>query len=155
MGHKVGQCTSSRRCRNCSRRHHQAICDVQENTTPQNPTTTNDTSTQGNQNIETTRNNAAKTRIEILLQTAKAWACDVNGQTIPVRVMLDGGSQHSYITNDLKTRLGLKPVRVETIHLNTFGSDSYEKKRCDLVEVRLKGRHGESVHLQADGTTRF
>ena len=75
MGHKVGQCTSSRRCRNCNRRHHQAI----------------------------------------LLQTAKAWACDVNGQTVPVRVMLDGGSQRSYITNDLKTRLGLKPMQVEII----------------------------------------
>ena len=129
VGHKVGQCTSSRCCRNCNRRHHQVICDAQDNTPPQNPpTATNDTSTQGNQNIKTTRNNATRTRIEILLQTAKAWACDVNGQTVPVRVMLDGGSQRSYITNDLKTRLGLKPMLVETIHLNTFGSDLYKKK---------------------------
>lgn len=152
MGHKVGQCTSSRRCRNCNRRHHQSICDAQENVPLQiPPTTNNDASSQDNQNVETTRNNTTKSRVEILLQTAKAWACDVNGQTIPVRVMLDGGSQRSYITNDLKTRLGLKPIRVETIHLNTFGSDSYEKKRCDLVEVLLKGRYGESVHLQAIG----
>ena len=152
MGHKVGQCTSSRRCRNCNRRHHRSICDAQENVLLQiPPTTNNDASSQYNQNVETTRNNTTKSRVEILLQTAKAWACDVNGQTIPVRVMLDGASQWSYITNDLKTRLGLKPIQVETIHLNTFGSDSYEKKRCDLVEVLLKGRYGESVHLQAIG----
>ena len=62
--------------------------------------------------------------------------------------MLDGGSQRSYITNDLKTRLRLKPVRVETMHLNTFGTDLYEKKQRDLVEVVLKGHHGESVHLR-------
>ena len=80
MGHKVSQCTSSRRCRNCNRRHHQSICDAQENVPPQTPpTTTNDTSNQGNQNVETTRNNTTRSRIEILLQTAKAWACDDNG----------------------------------------------------------------------------
>ena len=94
VGHKVSQCTSSRRCRNCNRRHHQSIFDAQENVPPQTPpTTTNDTSNQGNQNVETTRNNTTRNRIGILLQTAKAWACDDNGQTIPVRVMLDGGSQ--------------------------------------------------------------
>ena len=135
----MSQCTSSRRCRNCNRRHHQSICDAQENVPPQtSPTTNNDASNQGDQNVETTRNNTTRSRIEILLQTAKAYASDVNGQAVPVRVMLDGGSQRSYITNNLKTRLGLKPIRVETIHLNTFGSDSYEKKRCHLVEVLLK-----------------
>lgn len=65
--------------------------------------------------------------------------------------MLDGGSQRSYITNDLKIRLGLKPIRVETIHLDTFGSDLYERKQCNLVEVTLKGQRSESVHLQAVG----
>ena len=94
VGHKVSHCTSSRRCRNCNRRHHQSICDAQENVPPQKPTTTNnDASNQGDQNVETTRNNTTRSRIEILLQTAKAYASDVNGQTVPVRVMLDGGSQ--------------------------------------------------------------
>ena len=152
VGHKVSQCTSSRCCRNCNRRHHQSICEAQENVPPQTPpTTNNDASNQGNQNVETTRSNTTRSRIEIFLQTAKAWACGDNGQTVPVHVMLDGGSQQSYITNDLKTRLGLKPIRVETIHLNTFGSDLYEKKRCDLVEVLLKSQRGELVHLQAVG----
>ena len=50
----------------------------------------------------TTTSNAARSKVDILLQTAKAWACSDNGQTIPVRVMLDEGSQRSYntITND-------------------------------------------------------
>jgi len=64
-------------------------------------------------------------------------------------------SQRSYITNDLKTKLGLKPVRVEMIHLNTFGTDSYEKKRCDLVEVMLQGRCGESVCIQVIGFSKI
>ena len=40
---------------------------------------------------------------------------------------------------------------METIHLNTFGSDLYEKKQCDLVEMLLKSQRGELVHLQAVG----
>ncbi|XP_065918882.1 uncharacterized protein [Dysidea avara] len=160
VGHKVSQCTSSRRCRHCNRRHHQAICDTQPNQHSQDSQSpqpmvppignTVDEPIQTSQNVATT-SNATRSKVDVLLQTAKAWAHGDNGQRIPVRVMLDGGSQRSYITNDLKTKLGLKAVQVETIHLNTFGSDSYEKKRCDLVEVVLQGRRGESVCIQVIG----
>jgi hypothetical protein len=36
---------------------------------------------------------------------------------------LDSGSQRSYATNHLKKRLGLQPVKKETLNLNTFGQD--------------------------------
>ena len=40
-----------------------------------------------------------------------------------VRVLLDTGSQRTYSTNSLKSRLGLKPIEKENIRLNTFGDD--------------------------------
>ena len=102
------------------------------NTLPQIPLTmSRDSSSQGTQNIETTRTNATRNKVDIVLQTAKAWACNVSRQKVPVRVMLDGGSHWSYITNGLKARLRLKPVQVEIMHLNTFSTDSHEKKWCD------------------------
>ena len=72
VGHKVSQCMSSRRCRNCNRRHHQSICNAQENVPPQTPpTTNNDASNQGNQNVETTRSNTRRSRIEIFCRLPK------------------------------------------------------------------------------------
>jgi len=93
-GHKVSQCTSSRRCRICGRRHHQAVCDVQDSRPPQPqpmlpPTTaSSDEPIQTVQNVATTTSNVATSKVDILLQTAKAWARGDDGQTILVRVML-------------------------------------------------------------------
>ena len=45
----------------------------------------------------------------VLLQTAQV---EVVGETatVPVRLLLDNGSQLSYITTSLKSKLNLKPV---------------------------------------------
>ena len=79
VGHKVGQCTSSRRCRNCNRKHHPSICDTQEDRPPPPvvpsvlpPANTSDEPTQSRQNVATSRNNTTRSKVDILLQTAKA-----------------------------------------------------------------------------------
>ena len=65
----------------------------------------------------TVRNKAKGT---VLLQTAKAMAVnDVNSKTAQVRILLDTGSQDTYITSRLKSKLNLSPVKSETLHLNT------------------------------------
>ena len=58
----------------------------------------------------------------VLLQTAQAEAVGEHGN-VPVRLLLDNGSQLSYITTSLRSRLRLKSVRQEKLSLNTFGSD--------------------------------
>ena len=105
MGHKVSHCTSSRHCRHYNRRHHQAICDKQQSQSPQDSqpslllspaaASTGDEPIQTSQKEATTASNAAQGKADILLQTAKALACIDNGQTIPVRVILDGGNQRA------------------------------------------------------------
>ena len=77
VGHKVGQYTSSRRCRHCNRWHHQVICDAQPGQTSQDsqssqPVTppvvnTSDEPIQTSQNVATTTNNAARSKVNILL----------------------------------------------------------------------------------------
>ena len=93
--------------------------------------------------------NTAGTQAHVLLQTAKVRAHATNGIWFPVRVLLDGGSQKSYITDELKNKLGLIPIRVEALNLNTFGSDSYKRKTCDLVKLKLQGKEGEIIEIQA------
>ena len=90
-----------------------------------------------------TTTTTAKSRNKVLLQTAVTQAQRDNGSnSIPVRVLLDSGSQRSYITNSLKKRLGLVPIRTETLNLNTFGEDHFKKRKCDVVQLDLKGSGG-------------
>ena len=57
----------------------------------------------------------------ILLQTAHAIA-----HAVPVRVLFDNGSQLSYVTETLQRQLGLTPMKIENLHLNTLGHKSYK-----------------------------
>ena len=67
----------------------------------------------------------------------------------PVRVLLDSGSQRSYITNHLKTKLGLIAIKTKTLNLNTFDNEKFSKRDSDLIKLRLQGKHGEDVNISA------
>ena len=49
----------------------------------------------------------------------------------------------------MKNKLILKPIRTETVCLNTFQSEKYVKQKCDIVKVQLKAKYGEDVELTA------
>ena len=91
----------------------------------------------------TTATNATGSSLKgkpVLLQTAQCVA--VNADTMrstTVRVLFDTGSQRMYITNSLKSQLGLKPIERESLRLSTFGNDRVRKESCDIVKS-TKGR---------------
>lgn len=66
-----------------------------------------------------------------------------------MRILFDNGSQRSYVTSSLKSKLNLKPIKSETLHLNTFGGNTFRKQSCDVVKLRLEGREGEEVEINA------
>ena len=160
VGHRANQCTRKKQCRVCDRTdHHQSVCEMSSNQSrsetpaaPTNAKTKEDrepsASKKPPQNITTT--STARCKVQVLLQTAKTCAYVENGTTLlPVRVLLDSGSQRSYITNHLKRKLGMIPIKTETLNLNTFGNDKFSKKDCDLIKLRLQGKHGEDVNISA------
>eukprot|EP00795_Rhopilema_esculentum_P001251 gene1251-biopygen9956 len=55
-----------------------------------------------------------------------------------VNILFDSGSQRSYISEETVKELGLEVEKTETVYLNTFGSNKYEKKSCDRVTVNLE-----------------
>ena len=59
----------------------------------------------------------SKGKTQVLLQTARAIASK-NGESkgIPVRILLDSGSQRSYVTEAVKNKLKLEPMKKETLH---------------------------------------
>ena len=86
----------------------------------------------------------------VLLQTARTTATNSDGsRSLRVRILFDSGSQRSYISNRLKTTLKLKPVKSETLNLNTFGNSKFRKQNCDLVELNLEDKDQAKVTIKA------
>ena len=160
VGHRANQCTWKKKCRVCDRTdHHQSVCEMSSNQSrsetpaaPTNAKTKEDrepsASKKAPQNITTT--STARSTVQVLLQTARTYAYVENStKLLPVHVLLDSGSQRSYITNHLKRKLGLIPIKTETLNLNTFGNEKFSKRDCDLIKLRLQGKHGEDVNISA------
>ena len=71
----------------------------------------------------TTATSSTNTKGHVMLQTATAIATNEDGsKSARVKILFDSGSQCSYITNGLKSRLNIKPKKTEILHLNTFGA---------------------------------
>ena len=81
------------------------------------------------------------------MQTARAVAYNPEtGYSTQVRILFDGGSQRSYVTDQLCSRLKLNPVCVEKLQVNTFGGEYFKAKRSKLVRIEL-GKVGVTERL--------
>ena len=146
-GHIASSCQNEKVCRHCKQRgHHQSIC----------PTLSPCDSGERKRNqpegdiTNTTTTNTVRNKGTVLLQTAKGIAFNEdNSKSSHVRILFDNGSQRSYITNNLKSKLNLKPMKTETLHLNTFGVNSFQRQSCELVRLRLKNHVGEETEITA------
>ena len=135
QNHKCRDCPSTKVCRHCHKKYHQSICEQfmlkgssnsgAERSPDENTATANTT-------------NTVKDRRTILLQTARVMV--FSEQPVPVRVLFDSGSQMSYITENLQRKLNPKPVKVERLYLNTFGTTNYKTQSCNIVRLSLQKR---------------
>ena len=57
-----------------------------------------------------------------------------------VRVLIDGGSQRTYISKDLRNELKLPTLKTEQLVINTFGTNGSEIKQYDLVKFVMKSK---------------
>ena len=141
-GHRAAQCNSRKCCRKCGRWHHQSLCD-------QNPVT-KETGANTERRINTDTTVAvSRSKGQVLLQTARTYAYTADNELVPVQILMDIGSQRSYLSNALQTRLKLKPLRRENLTLNTFGNEQFNKRKCDLITVRLQVKQGEEIEISA------
>lgn len=158
--HKSRDCDSRKTCRHCHRKHHQSICSQigsrESNTPIQTPSQVEvsqppDGVTSVSNTTSTT--SRCKNQPTVLLQTARATAfsnADGSGVGVSVRVLFDSGSQLSYVTERLQARLKLPPIKIERLHLNTFGSRHYKTQECHVVKLYLQGSaQGETISVSA------
>ena len=134
-GHRAKDCRITRKCRRCGLGHHQSICTREQQTAKNNSSQNNihcatcQSHTQGgverqmtvfkdNGNVGTGENDSkgeeplvtvsgtVKSKNEVMLKTARVLAqCQESEKSVPVRLLLDDGSQKSYVTNSLKVQL--------------------------------------------------
>ena len=133
-------------CSIISGQHHQSICTMHET----NSLATNRDAKAKVQERFTMTSAASTTKRHVLLQTAHATAVRVDGsKSVAVKILFDSGSQRSYITDSLRSKLDLKPEKSETLHLNTFGDSKYKTQKCQVFTLNFKTCHDEILPISA------
>ncbi|XP_073995272.1 uncharacterized protein [Rhodnius prolixus] len=114
-GHRTRECTSRWKCRQCGGRHHTTL--HLQPSIPSMPSITQPTPQLPSTNKEEpSATNVAFSAIsanhtpEVLLGTAIVQICDVNGVFHPIRVVIDCGSQYSFITESCASMLQLPSI---------------------------------------------
>jgi len=146
--HKLKDCCSQKICCNCHQRHHQSICTSglsaeAEHFVPQSKLkepviAEGNKDTQGSYYLSSNATDTRQFKGGILLQTAQAIALEETGtRQAPVRILFDCGSQRSYVTENLCSKLGLSPIQSERLHLNTFGDAQHKTRNCKSYKLCL------------------
>ena len=163
-GHVGKNCRSTYKCSSCSGRHHSSIC---VKTFPNTSRTTSSQASpapnvpmQGNKPQRTSVPTApvrtpslsmyVESHTPVLLQTAVTIVCNPRQLSLSAqtRIILDSGSQRSYITQGLREDLGLCPERAERVVIKTFDSTDEKELHCDVVKMLMKTTDGDDLELE-------
>ncbi|XP_074653952.1 uncharacterized protein LOC141908029 [Tubulanus polymorphus] len=76
----------------------------------------------------------------VLLKTALAPVSNGSDNSFShnANIMLDDGSQRTFITTQLAAQLKLSPIGKENLNVSTFGNTDYVSRECDLVKLHLQ-----------------
>ena len=80
----------------------------------------------------------------ILLQLVKAIVFNLNQSTRKntVHILMDSGSQCSYITSKACRKLGLKSLGTKSMSILTFGSRNERLTDCNVVKLGIRLKDG-------------
>ena len=73
---------------------------------------------------------------------------DENPET-SARAILDSDSQRTYVTSQVRERLKLPTIAMETIRIKTFGNSEGYDKTCDIVNFGVRIKSGEMLEIAA------
>ena len=148
-GHLAKDCDASIKCFNCRGNHHVALCDKAKSGTYQgkveNSFRRGSNANIGRQTPENVQssgtfcgvNTEESTAKGILLQTAFVVAKNPQdpSRKVNLRVILDSGSQRSYISEKARNTLDLASKKRENMVIKVFGSTEGKETSCDIVAV--------------------
>lgn len=137
--HVLGNCPNPTSCRHCGKRHHSSMHK------PQGAPTNVGHQSRANPFCDDSRATATSTNIhfasgssQILLSTAIVLIKSNAGHLVPVRALLDSGSQSTFVTEVLATKLGLKRNPTNTF-LSGIGQTPI-RKATTTVDICIHSR---------------
>ncbi|XP_052087852.1 uncharacterized protein LOC127724889 [Mytilus californianus] len=154
--HKVSECHSRFRYRNCNSKHHTSFCDRNENQERENvstmkplPQNTSVNTVESNNDTVTfyTSTSSVKTSTDVLLKTAISPVC-VDDRSATANILLDEGSQKSFISKELATELQLKPNGTSTISVAAFGDAHRNVRNLDTAIIDLQTQNGRKIPME-------
>ncbi|KAL3205482.1 hypothetical protein MRX96_040775 [Rhipicephalus microplus] len=157
-GHTSRECRKAKwlRCANCSGKHLTAICDPDfreyrgsgEQNASSPPATGQATVLKSSLGSE--EKFMCMEGHQFLLQTARAWTVGPLKSTL-VRLLLDGGSQRTFIHRKLSERLQLNVLGEEELKIYAFGDKSaITRTKARLVELWLQSQYdGKRARVEA------
>ena len=162
-GHVSRSCRSNTKCYKCKGKHHSSIYSAEppKDTAPKDPSPTDPVAPSSqpstgpkpglNLNAPTFPSSSLLTvaNQSVLLQTALTSIYNPRRpqDTLRVRLILDSGSQHSYISNRAKEALHLVPEDECQLAIAAFGSKRSGAQRCEVVRVGVKIHDGPDTEL--------
>ena len=175
VGHLSRSCGSDYKCNRCLKRHHISLCDFdasREDKSNENrdrkPKDINnefrnkshvdgshntfhgDSKQDKSQSIET-KGLFTENKNRVLLQTAVCQVANVGeNKSLLSRLLLDSGSQRTYITNSLRQRLNLPTLRTEKIIIQTFNGGIAESRDADIVQLRVCSRKKSNLNIYVE-----
>lgn len=156
-GHLLKDCQRDRLCAHCGKSgHHRSLCvklfpDTTQgsNTDPQNAVSRNTDVTSEPQNIsQDVEEMMLSSGSQVQMQTATSEVTNSSGSpVVSVRIMLDSGSQRTYVTENLARYLNLQLKAPERLAVVTFGTEKPKYLQYRPSELQLHLKDGKQMTL--------
>ena len=144
--HKIRDCKRKEGCFYCKGLHNSAICSEREKKDDKNK----------EDSPSRTANNSATSHVQnqltaaVLLQTAAVIHENPDTkQQVKVKVLLDAGSERTYISERIRKFLNLSTEAVEDVDISTFGNSQTLSKSIDRVLLAAKTNSHGNILIKA------
>ena len=161
-GHLSRNCRTSSRCQTCRGKHHTSICsgsvghgELTRGAATVSQSTTESTTTNFNPSAPeftpTERSSTLCVNVNkpVLLQTASAIVSNPHDSSAStrLRIVMDSGSQRSYLTKKARETLRLPTTNRQRLAIAAFGSNRAEPQVCEAVQVSVATRNGVDKNI--------
>lgn len=151
-GHSSKECKSRKKCVYCSEEnvHHRSLCPrkFKKSVTKESVHVSEEGYESEGEHHQNDENVLLSYGEKVIMQTASAKL--YNEKTLieqDARILLDSGSQRTYITEEFAKKLKLRKENEQEINLSTFGSKQSKKIKTASAKIILKSNFGEEVEI--------